>query len=284
MANHPSGPSVQLRRLASELRSLRESAQLSRNEVMNRTGINDVTLYRIERGKTRPQQRTLSTLLDLYDTDEPTRERLTELATTTHFPGWIRPFRSVLGENLVIYMSFESQASAARNYETLCIPGLLQTPEYARAMIGSGLPLASHADVETRVRARLERQAVLAERVPPLRLWSIVDEAALRRQVGSAEVMAAQLHSLLRAIEQPEITLQVIPFEAGAYPSMVGPFVHLQFDGHPDTDIVSTETATAVMYVDSPDEVHEYTQIFDHLRAIAMSPGESSRFIAEILA
>lgn len=284
MANHPSGPSVQLRRLASELRALRESAQLSRQQVMDRTGINDVTLYRIERGKTRPQQRTLSSLLNLYGTDERTQERLHELASTTHFPGWIRPFRSLLGEAVTTYMSFESEASSARNHEEIFIPGLLQTEAYVRTMMRAGLPLSTDDDIETRVQARLKRQAVLAERRVPLQLWTVIDEAVLRRQIGSADLMAAQLRHLLRASERPEVTLQVNPFSTGAHPGLGKQFTHLRYDDQTSSDMVCTESTAGVIYVDSPAEVREYEQLFDHLCAVALSPQETRRFIEKILA
>lgn len=285
MANYASGPSVQLRRLAIELRTLREAAQLSRQQVMDRTGVNDVTLYRIERGKTRPQQRTLSTLLDLYKADTQTRDRLVEFASTTRFPGWIRPFRSQLGDTLTTYLSFESEASSARSYQAMFIPGLLQTEDYMRSMFRTTAPLVNDEGLEIRVAARLKRQAVLAERADPMKHWSIIDEAALRRQVGSTTVMSAQLKRLLDASERPETTIQVIPFDAGgAYPGMGGEFIHLRFDDPANHDIVCHDTTFGVAYEDSPDAIRERERIFEHMCAVALSPERTRLFIARIIA
>lgn len=284
MANHASGPSVRLRRLAGELRALRDAAQLSRQEVMERSGINDVTLYRIEHGKTRPQRRTLETLLMLYGVEGRTRDGLLDLASSTSFPGWIRPFRSLLGADATGYLSFEAEASSAHNYQAVFLPGLLQTEAYMRSMFTAGLPLATEESIETRVQLRLQRQSVAAGRAVPLRLWAIIDEAALRRRTGSSEVMSLQLTHLLEASERPEVTLQMIPFTTFSYPGMGGEFLHLRYDDPAISDIVYTENNAGMAYQDSPAVVREHEQIFDHMRAVALSPDGTRQFISSIRA
>lgn len=284
MANHPSGPSVQLRRLAGELRALRDAAQLTRQEAMEQSGINDVTLYRIEHGKTRPQRRTLETLLDLYGVESRARDGLLDLASSTGFPGWIRPLRSLLGADATSYVSFEAEASSAHNYEAVFIPGLLQAEEYIRSMLTAGLPLATEESIETRVQLRLKRQSVAAERADPLRLWAIIDEAALRRRPCTSEIMSLQLTHLLEASERPEVTLQVIPFTTFSYPGLGGDFLHLRYDDPAISDIVYTENNAGMVYQDSPAIVREHEQIFDHMRAVALSPEDTRQFISSVRA
>ena len=189
-------PTVRLRRLAAELRSLRETSGLTRGEVVERTGINAATLYRIEHGRVRPQTRTLRTLLDLYGVDQEQQAELVALLRDARQRGWLHAYQSELPEHYTTYIGFEGEAHSVWNYESLFVPGLLQTEDYARAVIRGGLPTASRDEVERRVEVRMERQAVLRND-NPLNLWSIVDEAALRRQVGGLAVMQAQLHYLM---------------------------------------------------------------------------------------
>src|SRR5271165_2048290 len=176
-------PTVRLRRLAAELRRLRSAAQLSRENVEEQTGINEGTLYRLETARARPQRRTLMTLLDLYGADDPLRSDLLAIAQGADNQGWLRPYHSELPEEYAAYISFEAEARAVRNYESLFIPGLLQTEGYARAVITGTLPMASETEVEQRVQARMERQELLRGD-NPLELWAILDEAAIRRMVG----------------------------------------------------------------------------------------------------
>jgi transcriptional regulator with XRE-family HTH domain len=181
-------PTVRLRRLATELRTLRKDSGLTREEVVERTGINVATLYRIEHARVRPQTRTLRTLLDLYGVTPEQQSDLIALLRDARQRGWLHAFQSELPEHYTTYIGFEGEAHSVWNYESLFVPGLLQTEDYARPVIRGGLPTASRDEVERRVEARMERQAVL-HNDNPLNLWSIVDEAALRREVGGTAVM-----------------------------------------------------------------------------------------------
>src|SRR6266568_8045457 len=216
MAGKRQTPTVRLRRLAAELRTLRASAELTRDEVVERTGINVATLYRIEHARVRPQTRTLRTLLDLYGADKEHQDELVALLRDARQRGWLHAYQSELPEQYTTYIGFEGEARSVWNYESLFIPGLLQTEDYARAVIRGVLPTASRDEVERRVEVRMERQEVLRND-NPLELWSIADEAALRRQVGGPAVMRAQLRHVLDASELPNITFQVIPFDVGAH-------------------------------------------------------------------
>jgi transcriptional regulator with XRE-family HTH domain len=197
-------------------------------DVARRTGKDRSTLYRLETAQQRPQRATLIQLLDLYQVEEPRRRELLLLLREASQRGWMQTYRSELPGVYSDYIGFEEEARAISNYESLFIPGLLQTEDYARAQLHGTLPHATGAEIENRVTARLERQQLLTRPDPP-RLWAIIDEAAARRHVGGPGVMAAQLARLAEAAAQPHITVQLIPFDAGAHPGMDGSFVVLEF-------------------------------------------------------
>jgi transcriptional regulator with XRE-family HTH domain len=274
-------PTVRLRRLAAELRSLRTSSGLTRDEIVERTGINVATLYRIEHARVRPQTRTLRTLLDLYGVEGAHRDELIALLRDARQRGWLHAYQSVLPEQYTTYIGFEGEARGVWNYESLFVPGLLQTEDYARAVITGVLPLATEDEVEHRVEARLQRQAVLAKK-KPLRLWAIVDEAVLHRLVGGENVMAKQLQLLVAASRQPHVTVQVLPCAVGAHPGMLGSFVVMDFPDAADPDLVYIESMAGDLFLERDVEVRRYAGIFEHLRAAALSPADSVGFIADL--
>ena len=282
MASKKQTPTVRLRRLAAELRRLRRVADMNREEASAQTGINNATLYRIETARARPQMRTLAALLNLYGVDAEQREYLTILCRDAGKQGWLRPYHSDLPEEYTAYISFEAEAAGVRNYESLFIPGLLQTEEYARAVIRGGLPMAGEPEVEDRVQARMERQAVLTKEAP-LKLWAIIDEAALCRMVGGGKVMRAQLAHLADMVKVPNITFQVIPFDAGAHPGMPGAFVLMDFTDPMDTDLIYIDSMAGDLFLESDADVSRYSSIFDNLRAVALSPDASVTFVAELV-
>lgn len=274
-------PTVRLRRLAAELRRLRSASELSREQVSEQTDVNEGTLYRLETARARPQRRTLVALLDLYQVGKPLRDDLIELARTADGQGWLRPYHSELPEEYAAYISFEAEARSVRNYESLFVPGLLQTEDYARAVIAGTLPMASPTEVEQRVQARMERQELLtAER--RLELWAIVDEAALRRTVGGVHVMQAQLRHLIEAADQPNVTFQVIPFGAGAHPGMPGSFVYMEFGEPTDPELVYVDTLAGDLFLEADADLRRYSQMFNHLRASALSPAQTTDMISTI--
>lgn len=281
----PSGPpTVRLRRLANELKMLRAEAELTREQVQERTGVNPGTLWRIESGQARPHGGTLEALFELYGVAEPRRAELIELTKGARNPGWLRPYKDVIPQGYAAYMSFESDAKAAHNYESLFIPGLLQTEEYARATLLDSLPMVSD-EIESHVRTRMERQAILTRKRQgrdPLEFWAVVDEAALRRGVGGRTVMRAQLGQLLDLSERPNITVQVIPFDRGAHPGMSGAFMRLKF-GAVAPDIVCVESLAGDIFLESEAEIDRYGLIFDHLRAMALSPRDTSALVATLM-
>jgi transcriptional regulator with XRE-family HTH domain len=281
MPRQRSTPTVRHRRLAAELRRLRESAGLTQEDVSERTGKDRSTLYRLENAQQRPQRSTLIQLLDLYGTDQERRAELLTLLREAGQRGWMQLDRSDLREIYADYISFESEARSVSDYESLFIPGLLQTEDYARAVIRGALPQATEEQVESRVTARMERQALLT-RDNPLQLWAIMDEAAARRVVGGPAVMREQLARLRDTAALPNVTVQVIPYDAGAHPGMPGSFIVLEFPDPADQSLVYIDSMAGDLFLDAGMEVRRYILIFGHLRAAALRPDKSLTLLAGI--
>jgi len=280
--NKAKPPTVRLRRLAATLRRLRENAGLSREDVEEQTAVNEGTLYRLETARSRPQPRTLKTLLNLYDVSDAVRTDLLDLAKNADAQGWLRAYQAELPEEYAAYISFEYEARSVRNYESLYIPGLLQTEHYARAgVIGTG-PTLTTEEVENRVRARLERQERLGGN-SPLELWAILDEAAIRRQVGGPKVTHDQLAHLLDMAKRPNITIQVIPFDVGAHPGMPGSFVYMEFTEPVDPDLVYVDTLAGDLFLETDDDLRLYGSMFSHLQAVALSPAQTKALIGDVM-
>lgn len=275
------GATVRHRRLAAQLRQLREAAGLTQEDVAERTGKDRSTLYRIESALQRPQRSTLIQLTSLYGVSEEQQADLLTLLKESVQRGWMQPYRSELPEVYSDYIGFENEARSICNYESLFVPGLLQTEDYARAVIRGTLPHATPGEVENRVLARMERQALLTRDDPP-RLWAIIDEAAARRQVGGPQVMAAQLGRLREAAALPNVTFQAIPFAAGAHPGMPGSFIVLDFPEAADQNIVYIDSMAGDLFLEEESEISRYRTIFEHLRAVALRPDESVSLLAAV--
>lgn len=274
-------PTVRLRRLAAELKRLREAAGLTQEEVSGRTGKDRSTLYRLESAQQRPQRSTLIQLLDLYEVDDQRRADLLAVLREAGQRGWMRPHRSELPAVYSEYIGFEAEASSISNYESLFVAGLLQTEEYAQAVIRGTLPHATAEQVKNRVGARMERQALLTGTNPP-KLWAIMDEAAVRRVVGGRVVMQGQLARLQEAAALPHVTVQVIPYEAGAHPGMPGSFIVLEFPDPADHNIVYLDSMAGDLFLEDDLEIRRYILMFEHLRAAALRPDETVALLAAI--
>ncbi len=274
-------PTVRLRRLAAEIRRLREAAGLTQEEVSERTGKDRSTLYRLESAQQRPQRATLIQLLDLYGASQEQRTELLTVLREVGQLGWMQPLRAELPPIYSDYIGFESEARAVSNYESLFIPGLLQTEDYARAVISGTLPHASAEQVESFVSARMERQARLAGD-SPLQLWAIMDEAAVRRMVGGRAVMRDQLERLREAAALPNVTVQVIPYEAGAHPGMPGSFIVLEFPDPADQSLVYIDSLAGDLFLEDEAEIRRYILMFEHLRAAGMRPDETTFQLAVV--
>ncbi|GGK78213.1 transcriptional regulator [Sphaerisporangium melleum] len=269
-------PTIRQRRLATELQRLREAAGFTREDVAARLEWHATKVWRMENARSSVTTADLRHLLDLYEANEPHREALIAFARQARQKGWWSEYRDVLTGS---YNDLEAQASMLRNFEPLLIPGLLQTEAYARTVIRAA-PVVDPKEVKRRTDARMARQQRLIHQDEGPQLWVVIDEAAIRRPVGGADVMCEQLEHLVRLSDEPRITIQVIRNSAGAHPGLTGPFVILDFPNPAFfAPVVYLELAPDGMYLEETEQIMRYTLMFDHLRAIALGPAESIKFI-----
>jgi transcriptional regulator with XRE-family HTH domain len=270
-------PTVRRRRLAAELRRLRDQAQLTIEDVAEKLDCSSSKISRIETEHVGVSPKDARELLKLYGVAEDQLEALVQLAREARKKGWWHSYNEVFTG---AFVGLEAEAASLRAYQALLIPGLLQTEDYMRAVIRAARPDATTAQIEKRVKARLARQQLLTEADPP-RYWAVIDEAVLCRSVGGAQVMADQLRWLSTKAALPHVTIQVLPFSAGAHAGMEGPFLILGFPEQTDTDVVYVDNTTAGIYLEEPAEILRYTLMFDHLRAAALSPDNTLTRISE---
>ncbi|RAY11771.1 transcriptional regulator [Actinomadura craniellae] len=274
-------PVLGARRLALELTKRREAAGLSREEVTRRLEWAGSTLFRIETGRTKPQPRSVRELLDLYNVTGAEKEGLLQLARDARKAGWWHSFRDVLPDPYQVFIGLEEGAVAVRTFEPLMVPGLLQTPDYARAMIRGGPQELDPDEIERRVEVRTARQELLNRPDRP-RLWAVLDEAVLHRQVGGAAVMKHQLAHLIEMAEQGRTTIQVVPFAAGAHAGTTGPFVMLDFAEPTDPTVVYLESLPDGVYLEGASDIARFMIAFDRLLAAALHPDQSVTLIQRI--
>jgi transcriptional regulator with XRE-family HTH domain len=278
MAPTPS-PTARGRRLRHELRRLREEAGLTHAEVASRLEWSASKVSRIETGQSRVQTGDVRDLLDIYGaTDEATCEALVQLAREARRRGWWTRYTDVLGSGT--YVGLEAEAATLHTFESQFIPGLLQTEDYARAIIRAGQVRPNPETLERRLAARLARQEILGRSDPP-EIWAVLDEPVVSRPVGGPNVMRQQLQHLIELSTRPNtpLTLQVLPLSAGAHPGMNGPFVILSFHSPTDPPMVYLETATDGLYIEESSDIERYTLMFSHLVARALGPDESRTMI-----
>jgi transcriptional regulator with XRE-family HTH domain len=273
-------PTARGRRLRHELRRLREEAGLTHSEVARRLEWSASKLSRIESGQSRVQTGDVRDLLDAYGvSDQPTCEALVQLAREARRRGWWTRYTDVLGSGT--YVGLEADASALHTYESMFVPGLLQTEEYARAIVRAGQTRPDPETLERRLAARMARQEILSRPDPP-EIWAVLDESVISRPVGGPAVMSQQLQHLIEVSNRPNspLTIQVLPLSVGTHPGMNGPFVILEFHSPTDPSMVYLETATDGLYIEEPSDVERYTLMFNHLVARAFGPDESRTMIA----
>ncbi|MGW8376872.1 helix-turn-helix transcriptional regulator [Streptomyces sp. ODS28] len=291
-------PAVRRRKLGAELRRLRGDAGLTSGEAARRVGWHQSKVSRIETGRSGVKPADLTLLLDVYGVHDLGLRALLAALSGADAPapapdarearnggrgrGWWYSYRDLLPPAYRDFIALETQAVRARTLETSVVPGLLQTPAYARevtrAALGGRVP---RERVESLVEVRIARQGVLCA-APPLELDVVLDEAVLRREVGGPEVMAEQLRRLAVAGTQPHVRLQVLPFASGVHIGVTGPFVIFSFPRIADLDVVVLDHLTSSLYVEGQDELRAYSAAFDTLRAHALSYEDSLAFIAGI--
>ncbi|WP_458248132.1 helix-turn-helix domain-containing protein [Streptomyces sp. MAI_2237] len=277
------GPAVRRRKLGTELRALRTAAGLTSGEAARQVGWHQSKVSRIETGASGVKPADVRLLLDAYAvTDSQLREFLLVLAGSDESVGrhhWWHAYRGILPPTYRDFISLESQASAMRTLETSVVPGLLQTPEYARAVTRAAVDGLDDERLDALVEVRLARQDVLRSD-PPLELTAVLDEAVLHREIGGPGVMARQRERLLEAGRLPQVRLQVLPFAAGAHVGVTGPFVIFSFSSTSDLDVVVLDHLTSSLYLERKEDLEAYTQAFNALRNHALSPEDSLDYIA----
>ena len=275
-------PTVRRRRLALELRRLREAARLTCEEVADHLECSASKISRVETGRVSVSPRDVRDMLELYGVATAQRESLVQLARDSRQKGWWHAYSDTMQPQMATYIGLESAASEIRIYEVSLIPGLLQTEDYARAVIRAGMVNSPAEDIERRVALLMARQPAVVREDPP-KVWAVLDEAALRRRVGGAGLMRLQLEHLLAQAALPNVAVQVIPFGGGAHPAMGRPFIILVFPERVDTDVVYLEDLTSALYLEDVAEVDRYNVFFNHLRATALSFDDSAALITSVL-
>ena len=275
-AGAQSGPTVLRIALGAQLRKLREDKGLTTVQAAEAIRATHSKISRLERGRSTARQRDVADLLTLYGlTDEAERERLLALTREASVPGWWQQYNDVLPRWFELYIGLEKAASVIRSYEVQFVHGLLQTEEYARAVVLISNASAKAEEVERRVSLRMQRQRLLTEPGAP-DLWAVLDEAALRRPPGGPAVMRAQLKHLLKLTDLPNVTLQIVPFTAGPHAAAGGPFTILRFPEPDLPDVVYLEQLHSALYVEQPVDVMAYLAVINQLCVQAAS-GSASR-------
>ena len=270
--------SIRSRQVAAQLRALREKAGLSGAEVAKLMGMSPSKISRIETGNSGLQIEDVASLLGLYQVPAATRDELLDLVRRSEERGWWtrQPGLPQLWRSLI---DFEAKATRVQNYEALVVPGLLQTAEYARAIIQGVEPTISDAELDNLVAARMARQAVLTRSSAP-QFFAVIDEGALRRPVGEPGVMHRQLQHLLGAAEQPHVTLRVVPLAAGAHAGLRGPFVILEFAEEPA--LVFLENHSTVLFLEEEADVAAYRLALGTILHEALAPTATIELIATL--
>ncbi|MFC9282365.1 helix-turn-helix domain-containing protein [Streptomyces collinus] len=269
--------------LGSQLRRLREARGITREAAGYSIRASESKISRMELGRVSFKTRDVEDLLTLYGiTDEAERESLLSLAREANVAGWWHSYTDVLPTWFPTYVGLEGAASLIRVYEVQFVHGLLQTEEYARAVVRRGMKGASAADVERRVALRLERQKhLLADNAPEFHI--VLDEAALRRPYGDRDVMRGQFQHLIGISERPNVRLQVMPFSFGGHSGESGAFTLLSFPESDLSDVVYVEQLTSALYLDKREDVAQYEQALKELQQDSPGPDESRDLLRGLL-
>lgn len=280
------GPTVLRRLLGLQLRRLREERGISRAEAAEAIRGSESKISRLELGRLSFRERDVGDLLICFGVVDPgSRETILTLVREANAPGWWRSYSDVLPTWFERYVGLESAASAIRTYEAQFIPGLLQTEDYARAVTRAGqLPgrTSGALDIDRKVGLRAARQRILARADPP-RLWAMIDESALRRQIGGWRVMRAQLEHLLELQAHHNVTIQIMPFGFGGHVAQVGAFTILRFSDPDLPDVIYLEHLTGALYLDKREDVDRYHEVFVQLAIDSQQPLNSAATLAGIL-
>jgi hypothetical protein len=277
------GPTVLRMLLGAHLRRLREAQGVSREDAGWEIRASESKISRMELGRVSFKERDVEDLLTLYgqvDTDE--RERLLALARQANTPGWWHRYGDVLPNWFQSYLGLEAAASLIRTYEVQFVPGLLQTADYARSVVLLGHGRAKAEEIDRRVDLRMRRQKIL-DRPEAVQLWAVIDEAVLRRPVGSRSTMRGQIQALIDATQRQSVHLQVLPFQVGGHSAAGGAFSILRFPDQELPDIVYVEQLSSALYLDKRDDVELYVDAMERLCVEADPPERAADTLRRIL-
>jgi len=282
-AEQGGGPTVRRMLLGAQLRRLREAKGVSREDAGWAIRASESKISRMELGRVSFKERDVADLLTLYDVvDEGERGLLLALTHEANEPGWWQPYADLLPTWFQVYLGLEAAATLIRTYEVQFVPGLLQTDEYARAVIALGYGDTGVREIDRRVGLRMARQHVLTRSDPP-QLWAVVDEAVLRRPIGGRKVMRAQIEALVEASRLPNVRLQVIPFDAGGHSAVGGAFAILRFPAQDLPDVVYIEHLTSALYLDKREDVDQYAAAMGRLFIEAKPPDRTAEILDALI-
>ncbi|MFE7168591.1 helix-turn-helix domain-containing protein [Streptomyces sp. NPDC057616] len=276
-----SAPTVLRIVLGRRLRTLRVRAGVSFDEAARVLGVTPLTVRRIEKAEVGLRIPYVRELLNRYGVPAPEIDAFASLAKEANRPGWWHTFRDVLPEWFSTYVSLESEAGVIRLYEPHYVPGLLQTYDYATALLRTGFPGTSEEEIDRRVSLRLRRQDLLDRPDGPA-VWAILDETVLRRPVGGAEVMRAQLDRLVESLARPQVRIQVMPVSVGAHPGAFGPFQYFGFGFSELPDVVYAENLTGAVYTDRPEDVAAHLDVLDRMSAQAEPATRTQEILGDL--
>ena len=277
--NQHRSPTIRRRRLGVELRRHREQAGVTIDMVAERLGCSTSKVSRIETGHTTASPGDVQSILDIYGVAPAVAAELVQIAREARQKGWWHPYSTVLAG---AYVGLETAARSIRAYEQQLIPGLLQTEEYAIALIRGARLDDTDREIGQRVRVRMTRQALLIQD-DPIDLRVVLDEAVLSRPVGGDAVMRDQIKQLITIARRPNVTIQILPFAAGGHAGMDGSFAILEFEEEGDADVVFIDNATGGLFLEKADELRKYISIFDTVRATALPPEASFEMIETLV-
>jgi hypothetical protein len=277
------GPMVRRLQLGARLRNLRIAAGVARDQAGYAIRGSESKISRMELGRVGFKERDVVDLLKLYGIeDEAEHLRLLELAREANTPGWWHAYGDVLTTWFQNYLDLEQAAELIRTYEVQFVPGLLQTDNYARAVIMLGNGITTAEDIDRRAELRMARKQLLS-RVDPPRLWAVIDEAVLQRQIGGPDVLREQIEALLEASTLRNVRLQVMPFRAGGHAATGGAFSILRFPDQELPDVVYIEHLTSALYLDKREDVDQYAAAMGRLFIEAEHPDKTPELLRQAL-
>jgi len=277
------GPTVLRMLLGAQLRRLRETAGVTRDDAGYHIRASGSKISRMELGRVSFKERDVTDLLEFYGIDDVAeKEKLVQLTREANATPWYQKFQDVVPDWFHVFVGLEEAAQLIRVYEVQFVPGLLQTEEYARAVIVQGAPALDPDEVERRVALRMGRQKLLTRENPP-RYWVVMDEAALRRPMGGRDVHVGQIERLIDLVGEPNITIQVMPFRYGGHAAEGGAFTIMRFPETDLPDVVYMEYLTGAHYIDKPEEVERYAAVMERLSVAGTSPDRTREILSGML-